>query len=139
MTDVFDRKKRSEIMSKVRSKNTTPELIVRKFLHNAGFRFRLHDKTLPGTPDIKLVKYKTIIQINGCFWHGHKACKAKTRPSTNYEFWKAKIEKNAERDKRNNKLLTSFGWRVIIIWECELRTSKRLLTFNDLLCKIRKE
>ena len=110
MTDVFDKKKRSEIMSSVKSKDTKPELIVRNLLHLMGYRFRLHREDLPGSPDIVLPKYKTVIFVHGCFWHGHEGCPRAKLPKTNTEVWRGKIEKNIERDQRNICELKSLGW-----------------------------
>jgi DNA mismatch endonuclease (patch repair protein) len=105
MADVFDKKKRSDVMSKVGAKNTRPELIVRKFLFSKGFRYRLHDKKLPSKPDIKLTKNKCLVFVNGCFWHGHEICNHYVMPKTNKAFWYGKIERNVERDKENIKAL----------------------------------
>ena len=122
-------------MSRIRSKDTKPEILVRKGLHARGFRFRLQDRTLPGRPDIVLPKYGVAIMVNGCFWHGHKGCKSATRPKTNAEFWEAKITRNIHRDEVTAAHLEALGWHVITIWECELRTSEssssRLDTLAD--------
>ncbi len=104
-------------MSKVRGKNTKPELLVRKFLFSKGLRFRLHDKNLPSKPDIKLTKYSCLIFVNGCFWHGHKSCKNYVMPKTNKKFWYKKIETNVIRDKKKIRELRKLGWKVIIIWD----------------------
>ncbi|QDT93852.1 very short patch repair endonuclease [Gimesia algae] len=116
--DHYSKIKRSKLMSRVRSKDTKPEKIVRKLLHSTGYRFRLHRKDLPGKPDIVLPKYHAAIFVHGCFWHGHDCPKGR-RPITNREFWDDKLEKNKKRDARNTKLLKSEGWKVIVIWECE--------------------
>lgn len=108
-------------MSKIRSKNTLPEMIVRKYLHSKGFRYRLHDKKLPGKPDIVLPKYKTAIFIQGCFWHGHEGCKYHRIPKSNTEYWSGKICRNVSRDQLNQKALRESGWNVILVWECELK------------------
>ena len=113
-------------MSLIRSKNTNPELIIRKTLHQLGFRFRLHRKDLPGRPDIVLTKYKRVIFVNGCFWHGHNCKRGDSFPKTNKEFWQNKILKNRERDKKTEKLLQEHGWKVITIWECELKNYQKL-------------
>lgn len=118
---MFDQQKRSEIMSRIRSKNTKGEMIVRKYLHRLGFRFRLHDSKLPGKPDIVLPKYKSVIFVHGCFWHGHQECKYYRVPKTNPEYWIPKIQRNVERDKEAVCALSAMGWRVEIIWECELK------------------
>jgi len=120
ITDVFSPKKRSEVMSKIRSKNTKIELIVRKWLFSFGYRYRINDKRYPGTPDIVLPKYKTAIFIHGCFWHQHEGCKKSHLPKSRVDYWKNKLNKNVERDKNKIKSLEKMGWNVIIIWECEL-------------------
>lgn len=126
MSDKFDIKKRSNIMSRVHSSNTTPEILVRKLLFHMGYRFRLHRSDLPGNPDIVLTKYNTVIFVNGCFWHGCPTCKhAKIRPQTNSEYWNRKLDKNINRDKKNKKELEELGWHVLVVWECE--TKKRNL------------
>ncbi len=121
MTDVHDKKTRSYNMSKIRSKNTKPEMIVRKYLHAQGFRFRLHRKDLPGKPDIVLPKYKTVIFVHGCFWHHHKNCRYAYIPKTRRDWWKTKFETNKFKDKESLQLLTESGWRIIMIWECDLK------------------
>lgn len=136
MADKVSKNRRSEIMSSVRGKNTKPELTVRKFLFSKGFRYRLHDKKLPGKPDVKLSKYKTVIFINGCFWHGHKNCKIYVMPKSNKEFWQEKVHKNMLRDQENIAKLKNSDWNVIVLWECELKKSKREITFNKLIDKI---
>lgn len=120
MADVFDPAKRSQIMSHVKNKNTAPEIRLRSILHRAGFRFRVNRKDLPGKPDIVLPKYKTVIFVNGCFWHGHD-CKRGQRPQANAEFWNEKINKNIERDNIVTTELENLGWRVFIVWECEIK------------------
>ncbi|NJK85261.1 MAG: DNA mismatch endonuclease Vsr [Bacteroidales bacterium] len=124
MADIYSSKKRSEIMSKISGKETKPEILVRKFLFSQGFRFRKNVKELPGKPDIVLPKYKTIIFIHGCFWHGHD-CIAGKLPETRREFWEKKISDNKKRDLINMKLLQKMGWDIIVIWKCELRNLKR--------------
>lgn len=120
--DIVSEETRSYIMSKIHSKDTKPELIVRKALFAKGFRYRIHDKRLPGKPDIVLPKYKTVIFVNGCFWHGHDDnCPIYKPPKSNVEFWQTKIEKNRKRDVKNLKLLKGMGWKVITIWECLLK------------------
>lgn len=119
--DVHDKETRSYNMSCIKGKGTKPEEIVRKYLFSQGFRYRKNDKRLPGTPDIVLPKYKTVIFVNGCFWHGHKGCKYFVWPKNNAEFWKKKIEDNISRDQKSIELLEAQGWSVIIIWECELK------------------
>jgi DNA mismatch endonuclease (patch repair protein) len=110
-------------MSRIRNKDTKPEMLVRKFLHSHGFRYRLHDPKLPGKPDIVLPKYKTVIFIHGCFWHGHEGCKYFVIPQTRTEWWLEKINRNIKIDQKSKKILQTSGWRVIITWECELKRS----------------
>jgi DNA mismatch endonuclease (patch repair protein) len=124
--DIWNKEKRSEVMSKIRSKNTKPELTLRKALFARGFRYRVNDTKLPGKPDIVLPKYKTVIFLNGCFWHRHEDCKYAYTPKTNTKFWVNKINSNAERDKINSRKLTALGWNVLIIWECEIRHAHKL-------------
>ena len=108
-------------MAAIKSKNTKPEIAVRKNLHALGYRFRLHRKDLPGKPDIVLPKYKTVIFVNGCFWHQHKGCKYSRLPKTNIDFWKRKLEGNTQRDKLKQSKLKDMGWKVINIWECQTK------------------
>ncbi len=136
MADVHDARTRSYNMSQIKGKNTKPEIIVRKFLFSRGFRFRLHDKKLPGTPDIILPRYKTAIFVNGCFWHGHDGCKYYVVPKTRPEEWLAKINRNKEKDIENNYKLAQKGWKVITIFECELKSDKRPDTLNELINNI---
>jgi len=133
MTDTVSKERRSEIMSHVKSSNTKPEIVVRKFLFSKGFRFRINDKKLAGKPDIKLTKYKTVIFVNGCFWHGHENCKIYVMPKTNTQFWQNKIDRNIERDRKNIEILKNEGWKVLIIWECQLKGKKQETTFNLLV------
>ena len=139
MTDIYSKNKRSGIMSKISGKETKYEILVRKFLFRKGFRYRKNDKRLPGRPDIVLPKYKTIIFIHGCFWHGHH-CKAGKLPETNKEFWENKINSNIERDKKNQHKLEKLGWKIIIIWQCKLK-NKIMITkkLKEIEQKIRKE
>lgn len=109
-------------MSRIRGRNTGPELRLRSLLHRAGFRFRLHVRDLPGKPDIVLPKYHTAIFVHGCFWHRHAGCRNATMPSTRTEFWQDKFEGNVERDKRNRAALEAAGWTVITVWECDLKS-----------------
>jgi DNA mismatch endonuclease (patch repair protein) len=118
--DIVDAATRSRMMSGIRGKNTKPELIIRSLLHRAGFRFRLHVHDLPGKPDIVLPKFKAIVFVHGCFWHGH-ACTLFRLPSTRQEFWQKKIERNKRNDQRAVSRLAGLGWRVATIWECALR------------------
>lgn len=119
--DTLEKKHRSWLMSRVGQKNTKPEIIVRRMLHSLGYRFRLHRKGLPGTPDIVLPKYKTAIFVHGCFWHGHD-CRAGRLPGSNQDFWKDKRERNSERDLRKIEELKALGWLVLVIWGCETKT-----------------
>jgi DNA mismatch endonuclease, patch repair protein len=123
---------RHKNMAAVRSKDTKPEVLVRKFLWSRGFRYRLNNPRLPGHPDIVLRKYKTCIFVNGCFWHGHKGCKYFRLPKTNTEFWQKKIERNKERDKEEQVKLAQMGWHCITVWECELKADKREKTLESL-------
>ena len=117
---------RSRNMSAIKSKNTKPEIAVRKLLHSMGYRFRLHRKDLPGSPDIVLPKYKTVIFVHGCFWHRHENCKYASTPKTRKEFWNKKFNDNILRDKKNLEILSSLGWKIIIIWECETKNIENL-------------
>ena len=130
MTDILTKEKRSWNMSRIRNKNTRPEIVVRSLLHCIGYRFRLHRKDLPGNPDIVLPKYKTIIFVHGCFWHRHKNCKYAYTPKSRVDFWQKKFLGNIERDCKHKKELKKLGWKVLVIWECEttdaLILSKRL-------------
>lgn len=121
--DTVSPKQRSYIMSRIRSNDTKPEMVVRSFLHKNGFRFRLHAKDLPGHPDIVLPKYKTVVEVRGCFWHQHPKCKVASKPASNTEYWQAKLSRNVKRDKQNARELEKLGWRLIVVWECE--TSKK--------------
>lgn len=137
--DRISPEKRSWNMSRIKSKNTTPERIVRSFLHENGFRFRLHSKILPGSPDIVLPKYKTVIEVRGCFWHRHPGCRQSTTPTTNVEFWQEKFSRNVERDRNTEKRLKELGWRLIVIWQCELREDGFLKTLPDRIKKHKQE
>ena len=133
--DIWSKQKRSEVMSKIKGKNTKPEIILRSQLFKQGFRFRIHQKNLPGKPDIVLSKYRTVIFVHGCFWHYHKDCREGRIPSTNSKYWKEKLQRNIARDKANIKALRKDKWKVFVIWECEIekqleRTMKKLTTKN---------
>ena len=132
--DIYSIGKRSDIMSKISGTETKPEIMVRKFLFSHGFRYRKNVKELPGKPDIVLTKYKSVVFVNGCFWHGH-SCKAGKLPSTKKEFWETKIGNTIKRDKRNYLELSNLGWKVIVVWQCELKNkelkSERLQTLID--------
>ena len=132
MADVLTSEQRRKCMSRIRSKNTKPEIIIRKFLFAHGFRFRINVKRLPGTPDIVLRKYQTVIFVNGCFWHGHENCKTAHIPKSNVEFWTNKIGKNKKRDEKNKILLKNMGWTVITVWECQLKKDIKEKTLFDL-------
>jgi DNA mismatch endonuclease (patch repair protein) len=126
MADVFTRKKRSDIMSRIKGENTKPEILVRKLVHSLGCRFRLHCATLPGKPDIVFSKHKKIIFVHGCFWHGHAGCKRATLPSTNKAFWQKKIAGNKVRDKTAGQRLRRKGWDVLIVWQCQITNRIKL-------------
>lgn len=137
--DIFDKSKRSQLMAKVKQKNTAPEIIVRKFLFSKGFRYRINVKSLSGTPDIVLSKYKTVIFVHGCFWHGH-TCRAGHLPSSNLDYWVTKIEKNIERDNRKINELEKLGWNVVVIWQCEIKALKnRGIRFSKLISEIERK
>ena len=134
--DVHSKEVRSYNMSCIKGKGTKPEEMVRKYLFSQGFRYRKNDKRLPGTPDIVLPKYKTVIFVNGCFWHGHEGCKYFVWPKNNAEFWKAKILQNIERDKRDFERLENAGWKVIVVWECQLKKARSFESLEGLKRKI---
>jgi len=121
MVDTISEAHRSWNMSRIKGRNTGPELRLRSLLHRAGFRFRLHVKDLPGKPDIVLPKYRTAIFVHGCFWHRHEGCRNATTPSTRAEFWQEKFDGNVKRDRRNMAALKTAGWAVITVWECDLK------------------
>lgn len=133
MADVHNKETRSFNMSRIKGKNTKPEMLVRQFLHAKGFRYRLHVKDLPGKPDIVLQKYKTAIFIQGCFWHGHDQCKYYVVPKTKTDWWLTKINGNKAKDIINIELLRKASWRVIEIWECELKPKQKSNTLDNLL------
>ncbi|WP_307210958.1 very short patch repair endonuclease [Chryseobacterium lathyri] len=135
--DRHSKQTRSYNMSQIKGKNTKPEIMVRKFLFANGLRFRLHDKKLPGKPDIILPKFKTVIFVNGCFWHGHDNCKYYVIPKTRTEFWTDKIQGNKKRDTENINLLKMMGWNVLVVYECELKKNEQLTTLNNILSKIK--
>jgi DNA mismatch endonuclease (patch repair protein) len=123
LLDTISQSKRSYTMSRIRSKNTKPEMILRSALFREGFRFRLHSKLLPGKPDLVFAKFKTVVFVHGCFWHLHENCRDGRLPKSKLEYWQPKLVKNIERDANNVEELTKLGWKVIIIWECELLKS----------------
>lgn len=125
MSDVLTKEQRHFNMSRIRAKDTKPEEIVRKYLFSRGYRYRKNDKQYPGTPDIVLPKYHTMIFVHGCFWHRHPGCRYATTPSTNREFWQKKFDQNVERDRKVQEELKSLGWNVIVVWECEISNSEK--------------
>ena len=122
--DTVDRKTRSRIMASVGQRDTGPELRLRKALHRLGFRYRLNERSLPGSPDLVFPKYRAVIFVHGCFWHSH-GCKYSTIPSTRKEFWPQKFEANKKRDKRKMDFLFKLGWRVLVFWECAMKLKKK--------------
>ena len=138
MADVHSKEVRSYNMSQIRSKNTKPELLVRKYLFAKGFRYRLHSKDLPGKPDIVLPKYRTVIFVHGCFWHGHDGCKYFVVPKTNTQWWTDKINGNKANDEKAVKALKKDGWKIIEIWECKLKAAKIEKMFLKLLHQLNK-
>ena len=139
MADTLTPEKRSQNMAAIRSSDTKPEEIVRKYLFAHGLRYRKNVKTLPGKPDIVLSKYKTVVFVNGCFWHHHSSCKRANIPKTHRDYWVPKLKRNIERDICNYQLLTSQGWNVLVVWECEIRSVKqRESTLNLLLGRIER-
>ncbi|WP_265443324.1 very short patch repair endonuclease [Acetivibrio straminisolvens] len=132
--DIFSKEKRSEIMALVKSKDTKIENIVRKYLFSQGFRYKKNVAELPGRPDIVLPKYKTVIFVHGCFWHGHQGCKRSTIPKTRTDFWLEKINGNIKRDNKNIEQLKSMGWNVVIVWQCELQKN-----FNERVQQLVRE
>ena len=132
MADVHNKETRSYNMSRIKGKNTLPEVLVRKFLFANGYRYRLNVKTLHGKPDIVLPKYKTVIFINGCFWHGHEGCRYFTIPKTRTEFWLTKISDTQKRDREAESQLNELGWKVVTVWECQLKGLELSQTLNSL-------
>lgn len=138
MADIKTKESRSYNMSRIAGKDTKPEELVRKYLFSKGFRYRKNVRKLPGTPDLVLPKYRTVIFVNGCFWHGHEGCKYYVLPKTNTEFWKEKIEKNKERDLKERMQLRTMGWHVILLWECQLKSKVRDQNLKGLLYTLNK-
>lgn len=128
--DRLSKERRSYLMSRVRSKNTTPEIKVRSLIHRLGYRFRLHYKKLPGTPDLAFPKRKKVIFVHGCFWHGHEGCNKGRLPKSNLDVWETKIERNRERDKSHNVKIKSLGWHILVVWQCEI------VRFEELVRKV---
>ncbi|UTA67561.1 very short patch repair endonuclease [Emticicia sp. 21SJ11W-3] len=139
MADIHSKEVRSFNMSQVKGKDTKPELLVRKFLFGKGLRYRLYDKRLPGKPDIILPKYKTVILIHGCFWHGHESCKYATLPKTREEFWSEKIDGNKKRDKENIVKLKNKDWNVLVVYGCELKKNNQDQTLQNILRNIQDQ
>jgi DNA mismatch endonuclease (patch repair protein) len=137
MADVHSKETRSFNMSRIRSKDTKPELLVRKFLFAKGFRYKLHDKSLPGKPDIVLPKYKTLIFIHGCFWHGHEGCRYFVVPKTRTEWWLNKINANKYKDKSAEISLVDSGWKILTVWECDLKKHNIENTLNNLATQLK--
>lgn len=138
MSDTMTREQRHYCMSRIRGKDTRPEMVVRRWLHSEGFRYSLHSRRLPGCPDIVLRRYHTVIFINGCFWHGHPGCDKFGMPRSNVEFWQEKIRRNKERDAQEVAALEALGWNVIVVWECELSRRARDLTLRNLVDAVRR-
>ena len=136
MVDRVSKEARSYNMSRIRSKDTKPEILVRSYLFSRGLRFRKNDKRYPGSPDIVLPKYKTMVFVHGCFWHLHEVCKYARIPKSNVQYWEKKLYRNRERDEHNQKELEEMGWTVIIVWECELKKDKREQTLDNLYSQI---
>jgi DNA mismatch endonuclease (patch repair protein) len=135
--DTLTKERRSWNMARIRARDTRPELLVRSYLHKQGFRFRVHVKDLPGTPDIVLPKYKTLIFIQGCFWHGHEGCKEFRLPKTRTEWWAEKITRNKKKEAENSVKLDELGWNSLVIWTCELRKPRREETLRLLSERLR--
>ena len=139
MADVHNKATRSYNMSQIKGKDTKPEMLVRKLLFAQGFRYRIHDKNLAGKPDIVLPKYKTVIFINGCFWHGHKNCKYFVIPKTRTDWWTNKINRNIKNDAANKISLKNQGWKILTIWECKLKSKFIESTIDKLILKLREQ
>ncbi|MGM4889908.1 very short patch repair endonuclease [Tardiphaga sp. 11_C7_N12_6] len=141
MADIVDARTRSRMMSRIRGRNTKPELALRKGLHSLGFRYRLHKQGMPGRPDLVLPRYQAAIFVHGCFWHRHSGCRYCTMPASNIEFWQAKFSENSKRDFRNTRELLANGWRVAIVWECQLsqkhaaKTTESVARWLESSCK----
>lgn len=132
MSDVLTKEQRHHCMASIRGKDTKPEILVRKYLFSRGFRYRLNHPRLPGHPDIVLRKYRSVIFVNGCFWHGHAGCRYYVTPKSNTEFWKKKVERNRKRDKEEQQRLADMGWHCITVWECQLKPAVREQTLEAL-------
>lgn len=138
MADIFNKKKRSQIMGRISGKDTKPELIIRKALFSEGYRYRLHRKDLPGNPDIVFPNRKKVIFVNGCFWHGH-SCKKAALPTTNKSFWEKKLTGNKERDKRNLAKLKAMGWKSMVIWQCQIKKNTLETQINKIKTFLEKK
>jgi len=138
MSDVHSKGTRSYNMSMIKGKNTKPEMIVRRYLFSKGFRYRVNVKELLGKPDIVLRKYRTVIFINGCYWHGHEGCRYFVIPKTRTEWWRAKIDKNIARDAEVRDKLRSMGWRTMVVWECQLKPKQRENTLSEIALLLEK-
>lgn len=125
--DIYSAEKRSELMSRVRSKNTKPEMAVRSLLHGMGYRFRLHRKDLPGNPDIVLPKYRSVIFVHGCFWHQHSGCSKAKIPERNKDYWEPKLNRNVQRDSEAQRALAESGWGAMVLWECEINSQNPMV------------
>lgn len=135
MVDTLTKEKRSWNMSRITGRNTKPEILLRSLLHREGFRFRLHDKRLPGKPDIVLPRHRTVIFVNGCFWHRHNNCEYAYTPKSRQEFWLHKFQGTVQRDQEKQKMLADLGWQVLVVWECELKRNSSLLV-SDISSKL---
>jgi DNA mismatch endonuclease, patch repair protein len=138
VADIVDRRTRSRMMAGIRGAHTKPERVVRSFLHRAGLRFRLHVRQLPGRPDIVLSRHRAVVEVRGCFWHRHAQCRYATTPASNVTFWRKKFDENVARDRRNIRALRRAGWRVFVVWECQVtsdvrleRLARRIVTMAD--------
>lgn len=127
MVDTLSKEERSERMSRIRGRDTRPELVLRKLLHAAGFRYRLHHSRLPGHPDLVLPRYRAIVFVRGCFWHRHAGCRIANTPKSNIDFWNAKFKRNIARDAEVESTLSKAGWRVLVVWECALSTKEKAI------------
>jgi DNA mismatch endonuclease (patch repair protein) len=136
MTDIMTPEQRRFCMSQIKGKNTKPEIVVRKWLWRNGYRYRINDKRFPGKPDIVISRLKTVIFINGCFWHGHTSCNKFKLPKTNTQFWSTKITRNQERDAANHTQLKLMGWTVLIVWECQLKRQNLINTLQALTVRL---
>jgi len=132
MPDIVDKATRARMMAGIRGKDTRPELSLRKALHARGFRYRLHDKRLPGRPDLVFPKHRAVCLVHGCFWHRHPGCKYATTPATRTDFWQAKLAGNVARDERHRQQLLQAGWRIAVVWECSLRGKRLMATVSEI-------